>query len=256
MQEEICLHFVAFNFLSCYHLDNKFYEWSSTQAVFQYGIQLCELIRSNPKKSPVMELLQWNGSAQDRNHQTDSVLVQILKSTPLIFDNIQQESAILHEITIVTWSCEVIESIGLSFTKVLKLRRLDHRRIFVVLSKAYDDDWIHCFKNGHYGSLLSKEKLEMIMKNSDYLEKALDDMLGWGAVVRPGTTKQKVFANCMLMNKADKLKLYVYDEIQISFATIEESSANCTITDPRLISTQDLKLVMKTNNEQDNSEDY
>ena len=81
-------------------------------------------------------------------------------------------------------------------------------------------------------------------------------MLGWGAVVRIGTTKQKAFANCMLMSKADKLKLNVYDEIHISFATIEESSANCTIIEPRLISTQDLKLVMKTNNEQDNSEDY
>lgn len=255
MQEEISLHFVAFNFLSCYHVDNKFYKWSSTEAFFQEGIQLCQFKDSYPEKSSVMQLLQWDGPIQKENYQTERVLVQILKSTPLIFEKGQQQSAILHEITIVPWVCEAVESIGLCFTKIFQLRRLDDTRIFVILSKLIDDDWIHCLRNGHLGCLLSKEKLEKILKNSDYLEEALQEKLRRDAVVRLGMTAQKAVANCMQISKAKKLRIYVYDKIDISFATLEDISARCTFIDPILISTPNLELVVKISNQEDISED-
>ena len=256
MQEETSLHFVAFNFLSCYHVENMFYEWSSTQAVFQEGIQLCELRNSYQEKSSVMELLQWNGPIQEQDYQTETVLVQILKITPLIFEEGKQLSAILHEITIIPWVCEAVESIGVCFTKIFKLRRLDHRRIFVVLSKLIDDDWIHCLKNGHLGCLLSKEKLEKILKNSVYLEKALQEKLEWDVLVKTGSTEQKAVANCFLISKANKLRTFVYDQIDISFATLEDFSAHSTFIDSRLISTQDLELVFQFSNQRDTSADY
>ena len=256
MQEEIRLNFVALNFLSCYHQKNMFYQWSTTQAFFQEGIQLCELTKYFPEDSSVMQLLQWNGPIQQQNDQTERVLMQILKITPLIFEEGQQESSILHEIAIVTWTCEVAESIGVCFTRIFKLRRLHHTRIFVVLSEVIDEDWIHCFKNGHLGCLLSKEKWEKILKNSVSLEKSLEEKLEWGVLVTIGVTEQKATVNCHQISKANKLRSLVYDQINISFVTLEEISAGGTVINPRLTSTQNLELVIQIRNEIDTFEDY
>ena len=256
MQEEVCLHFVSLNFLSCYHVENMFYEWSSTQALFEEGIHLCGSTNLNLEKNSMMQLLQWNGSVQEQDYQTERVLVQILKITPLIFEEGQQRSAVLHEIAIVPWSCEAIESIGLYFTKIFKLRRLENKRIFVVLSRVIDADWIHCLKNGHLGSLLSKEKFDKIVKDSVYLEKDLQEKLEWDVVVKTGSTEQKAVANCQLASKVNKMRCSVYDQIDISFATLDDISSACTLIDPRLFSTQNLKLVFQTSNYNDTSTDH
>lgn len=256
MQEELGLHFVAFNFLSCYHRENMFYQWSSTQAVFQEGIQLFESKDLYQEKSSVMELLQWNGHIKEQDYQPERILVQILKCTPLIFEKGQQPSAILHEIAIVPWVCEAVESIGVFFTRIFKLRRLHLRRIFVVLSKVIDDKWMHCFKNGHLGCLLNQEKWEMTLKNSDYLEKDLQKKLEWDVLVRTGTTEQKAIANCDQISKANKLSTFVYDQIDISFVTIYDISAGCSLLDTKLISTQNLDPVFEFTNEEDTDEEY
>jgi hypothetical protein len=250
MQEEISLHFVTINFLSCYHIDDKFYKWSSTEAIFQEGIQLNKLMSFYPEERSVMQLLQWNGPIQKQDDQTEIVLMQILKITPLIFEEGQQKPAILHEMAIVTWSCEAVE-LGLWFTKIFKLRRLHHKRIFVVLSKVIDEDWMHCFKNGHLGCLLSKDKWEKMLKNSVYLEKNLQEMLEYDVVVKIGITEQKAVANCELISKANRLRSLVYDQIDVSYVTLEDISAGGTIINPRLISTQNLEQVFQFSNEED-----
>ena len=255
MQEEISLHFVTINFLSCYHIDDKFYKWSSTEAIFQEGIQLNKLMSFYPEERSVMQLLKWNGSIQQQNDQTEIVLMQILKITPLMFEEGQQKSATLHEISIVTWSCEAVE-LGLWFTTIFKLRRLHHKRIFIALSVVIDEDWMHCFKNGHLGCILSKEKWKKMLKNSVYLEKDLQDKIEYDVLVKIGITEQKAVANCELISKANKLRSLVYDLIDISYVTLEDISAGGTVINPRLISTHNLELAFQINNEEDTFLDY
>ena len=254
MQEEYSLHFVNINFLSCYYHENNFYEWSTTQAFFQEGIQLCKYLSYYQEKRPVMKLQQWNGPIENLNDQPERVLIQILKITPLIFEKGQQESAILHEIAIVTWSCEAVK-LGLWFTKIFKLRRLHHKRIFVVLSKVLDEDWLHCFKNGHRGCLLTKEKFEKMMMNSVYLEKELEDKLENRVMVMIGNTEQKAITNHELISKAKRLRTLVYDQIEIGYVTLEDVSDSDPFIDTRLISTQNLDLVVQFIEEKDTSED-
>ena len=232
-----------------------FYQWSSTEAIFQEGIQLNKLMSFYPEERSVLQLLQWNGPIQQQDDQTEIVLMQILKVTPLIFEERQQQSSILHEMAIVTWSCEAVE-LGMWFTKIFKLRRLHHKRIFVVLSEVIDEDWMHCFKNGHLGCLLTKEKWEKMLKNSVCLEKDLQDRLEYDVLVKIGMTEQKAVANCQQITKANKLRSLVYDLIDISYVTLEDVSACGTVVNPRLISTQNLELAFQIRNEEDTFLDY
>jgi hypothetical protein len=94
------------------------------------------------------------------------------------------------------------------------------------------------------------------LKNSDYLEKDLQKKLEWDVLVRTGTTEQKAIANCDQISKANKLSTFVYDQIDISFVTLEDITAGCSLLDTRLISTQNLDPVFEFTNEEDTDEEY
>ena len=157
----------------------------------------------------------------------EAYLVQIVNSTKLWVRDFQEHHdevpRHLHEMLVNIWGLQgrlLPGHIGDHELKVTLKNLKTSKRIFIILDEPFEVDASHCYERHHLAALVTKEELDHVEADHQYLREEIEALLTFGSEIWIGQTVQQRHENQQIHDKATKQCDRCFDSVSYAKAEI------------------------------------
>jgi hypothetical protein len=244
MLRRVPLTLVDMEFHQCYYTEHEFYGKEDIEARFNEAVMLNQPLISDPSRGPVICLDEWT-SGKAPTDPIKYFLLQVIQIMPLKVEGIAMANGlVLHELVVKPWGCRSDDYLGFWAKGRYHLSHCKAMNLYLLLDKAVTLSVLHLYKKGHLALVADLELLDDLLFHSERLEKLVHHFVNfYDHTVYLGLTQQQSKQNQKDQDKARRIQIRVFQEVDFCFASLGSQSADPRLANTNLFLTEDLEAI-------------